>query len=309
LARKVEARNPAADRPAAAATTDKPDDAARYGLLDKLLSTPGETPLDLFKWDLSKDPRLAKLVTPQMIAALIEKGRDEEVAHALINEGLAHFADGRTEDARASLRAVYDRGHGAVSSQIARVILDCIDKFEFISKKPGYTGDAPSPEAAALLRLPMGETEIIQAAGALLRKVYPEKAVTKALQDLASAARVTTKRRAKAKPRLKWGKNNLPDEDPATFAWRAYQAEAKAGTLHRGLIGQEDEALAVKLGNWLRTHKMPEGIDIPTKPEWNTRQLEKLGIAASSNDDPAALATLRLYEVARKRRERTAAPD
>ncbi|WP_158920934.1 hypothetical protein [Acidisphaera sp. S103] len=86
---------------------------------------------------------------------------------------------------------------------------------------------------------------------------------------------VQTTKRARAKPRLKWGKDNRLDENPAAFAWRAYQTEAKAGTLHRGVIGHEDKPLAIKLANWLRSNPVPDGIDIPTKPEWNTRQLAK----------------------------------
>ena len=106
--------------------------------------------------------------------------------------------------------------------------------------------------------------------------------------------------RADAEPRLKWKKDALPGENPAAFAWRAYQAEAKAGTLHRGLIAQEDKDLAVKLANWLRTYDMPEGFDIPTKPEWNTRQLPKLSGEAERE-------VLRLFEVARKRKSKLAA--
>jgi len=131
----------------------------------------------------------------------------------------------------------------------------------------------------------------------------PVEVVTETLAKLrAKAARETTARAA-AKPRLKWNKDNRPDEDPAHFAWRAYQAEAEAGTLHRGLIGQEDKLLRRDLNNWLRTHPMPEGIDIPTKPEWNTRQLGKLGIEAGEPPE-----TARLYEVAKKRRQRSAQP-
>jgi hypothetical protein len=113
-----------------------------------------------------------------------------------------------------------------------------------------------------------------------------------------AAARETTAR-VTATPRLKWDRDRLPDENPATFAWRAYAEEAKAGTLHRGLIGREDKPLAVKLASWLRTHDMPEGIDIPTKPEWNERQLAKLG----EPPRPARIRTdqTRLYEAARYR--------
>jgi hypothetical protein len=85
--------------------------------------------------------------------------------------------------------------------------------------------------------------------------------------------------RGEASPRLKWGTDNRTDENPAAFAWRAYQAEAKAGTLHMGLIRQDDRRngteLAVKLVSWLRSpanrQQVPEGFDIPTKPEWLKR--------------------------------------
>jgi hypothetical protein len=50
---------------------------------------------------------------------------------------------------------------------------------------------------------------------------------------------------ASATPRLKWGKNNAPDENPAAFAWRAYQAEAKAGTLHMGITRQAEAGKAM----------------------------------------------------------------
>lgn len=100
--------------------------------------------------------------------------------------------------------------------------------------------------------------------------------------------------RAKAKPRLKWEADRKADEDPATFAWRAYAAEAKAGTLHRGVIYSEDRELHRRLNSWLRSHDMPEGIDIPTLPEWNTRQLSKLA-------ESDAREALRLDAVARRR--------
>jgi len=74
--------------------------------------------------------------------------------------------------------------------------------------------------------------------------------------------------------RLKWDTDRQPGEGPAQFAWRAYAAEAAAGTLHRGIIHSEDEPLYWKLIVWLRSHPMPSGIEIPTKPEWNTRQIE-----------------------------------
>jgi hypothetical protein len=125
-----------------------------------------------------------------------------------------------------------------------------------------------------------------------------ESAIETLEREAKKAAREATVR-AKEQPRLKWDKDRLPDENPAAFAWRAYQAEAKARTLHRGLIGQEDKLLRRDLNNWLRTHAMPDGIDIPTLPEWNTRRLAE----AENAPRPVRVMTEegRLYEAARYR--------
>jgi hypothetical protein len=106
---------------------------------------------------------------------------------------------------------------------------------------------------------------------------------------------------APAAPRLKWDVDRDPDETPAAFAWRAYAAEAKAGTLHRGVIAHEDKLLHKKLSNWLRTYPMPEGIDIPTETQWNTQQLAKAA------PDEAAREAIRLNAVAKTRASRAAA--
>jgi hypothetical protein len=74
--------------------------------------------------------------------------------------------------------------------------------------------------------------------------------------------------------RLRWVADRKQGENPAQFAWRAYADEAAAGALHRGIIFGEDEALYWKLIVWLRSHPMPNGIDIPTKSEWYSRQIE-----------------------------------
>jgi hypothetical protein len=118
------------------------------------------------------------------------------------------------------------------------------------------------------------ETAILYAVSDLLSRIYPRERVEKALGDLATAERETTSR-ATAAPRLKWETDRLPDENPAAFAWRAYEPEAKAGTLHRGIIYSEDRELHRRLNSWLRSHAMPEGIDIPTRPEWNDRQVAR----------------------------------
>ena len=108
--------------------------------------------------------------------------------------------------------------------------------------------------------------------------------------------------RTNPKPRALWDSRKGADAklSPPEFIAKHYAAEMAAGTLHRGVIAQYDKPLAVKLANWLRTHPMPEGIDIPTLPEWNTRQLGKLKGEAERD-------VLRLYEVARKRKSKQAA--
>jgi hypothetical protein len=121
---------------------------------------------------------------------------------------------------------------------------------------------------------------------------------------MGATARETTGR-ATGEPRPLWPDDALPEErdNPAAFAWRAYAVEAAAGTLHLGVIRQEDEPLAVKLVSWLRSpanrKQVPEGFDIPTKPEWNTRRLAKL------RDDPGSREVIQLLRVERDRAERT----
>jgi ApaG protein len=80
--------------------------------------------------------------------------------------------------------------------------------------------------------------------------------------------------KAAVTPRPVWEKNGSYANKPAEFVAFAYAPEMKAGTLHRGVIAQDNPDLAVKLASWLRHNDMPEDIDIPTKPEWNTRQLD-----------------------------------
>jgi tetratricopeptide (TPR) repeat protein len=159
------------------------------------------------------------------------------------------------------------------------------------SNNPGYTRtDMDNAAAFAAAARTFSEREL---------KEYVQKG------EVAAAVlreRETTSRSATATPRLKWDTDRLPDENPATFAWRAYAAEAKAGTLHRGVIYSEDRELHRRLNSWLRSHPMPEGIDIPAKPEWNTRQLAKLG------DDAAAQEVIRLVRVATRRAERAKHP-
>jgi tetratricopeptide (TPR) repeat protein len=206
---------------------------------------------------------------------------------------------GRGHAVRAALLMVLDRGAEALAAADRAIELEPEGRANYAvtlravillkigeSKKSDYTDDIMDDAAKAC-------KPAADYFGLSIEKVR------RALEALRAAERETTGR-ATAEPRLKWEKDALPDEDPATFAWRAYQAEAKAGTLHRGVIGQEDKALSVKLANWLRTHDMPEGIDIPTKPEWNTRQLAEAG-------DTGLRAAYRLSEVARRRKGKPSA--
>jgi hypothetical protein len=143
------------------------------------------------------------------------------------------------------------------------------------------------------------------------RLKLPFAVAKKAIEERAAQAARETTGHATAAPRLKWEQDRLPDENPAAFAWRAYQAEAQAGTLHRGIIYSEDRELHRRLNSWLRSHAMPEGIDIPTKPEWITRQ------ADAGRAKPAPVASRprteeqRLYDAlaSRRYRARHGSPD
>lgn len=100
-------------------------------------------------------------------------------------------------------------------------------------------------------------------------------------------------------PRPLWRKRKNIDATltPAAFVAKYYAAEMAAGTLHRAMI--EDRILVRDLTNWLRTNDMPEGIDIPTYPQWNKRQLDALGI--TKRFDVAAREIARLHAVAKER--------
>jgi hypothetical protein len=153
------------------------------------------------------------------------------------------------------------------------------------SKKPAHTGEKHGGTVG-------DETAILHAASDMLSRIYPRERVERALEDLAAnAARETTSRSATATPRLQWERDRMADENPAHFA-------ARAGYEHRGMIYSEDRELHRRLNSWLRSHDWPEGVRyVPTLPEWNTRQLVKLG-----KDD--AREALRLDAVARRRAAR-----
>ena len=80
--------------------------------------------------------------------------------------------------------------------------------------------------------------------------------------------------KAAVTPRPQWDKEGKFGNRPADFIAIAFRPEMLAKTLHRGVVAAEQKDLAVKLASWLRSHEMPKGVDIPTQPEWNTRQLE-----------------------------------
>lgn len=109
----------------------------------------------------------------------------------------------------------------------------------------------------------------------------------------------------KVKSRPKWENRNGADAKltPPEFIAKHYADEMAAGTLHRGVIAQEDKPLAVKLASWLRSHLMPDGVDIPTKPEWVTRQIEA-GKAKQAAAPRPRTEEQRIYDALQNRRRR-----
>lgn len=104
--------------------------------------------------------------------------------------------------------------------------------------------------------------------------------------------------KAAVTPRPQWDKEGEFGNRPADFIAVAFRPEMLAKTLHRGVVAAEQPTLLTKLVSWLRSHDMPEGVDIPTKPEWNTRQLAKINgrpLRAMRSDE------MRLYQAARYR--------
>jgi hypothetical protein len=172
-------------------------------------------------------------------------------------------------------------------------------------KNPGHTGDHLPLGSADIEQTTMGEELTEDELITLARTLRDDKrdVAIRLLKQLA-AGEITAREntaRATEPPRLKWETDRRPNENPAAFAWRAYAVEAAAGTLHRGVIHAEDPELHRRLNSWLRSHPMPEAIDIPTKPEWNTRQIE------AGRAKPAARPRTegqRLYDVNRVRRQR-----
>jgi tetratricopeptide (TPR) repeat protein len=127
------------------------------------------------------------------------------------------------------------------------------------------------------------------------------KDVVKAIGSLAADAARENTERARVEARPKWETDRAPDDNPASFAARAYAAEMAAGTLHRGIIRRDDPELHRRLNSWLRSNAMPEGMDIPTLPEWNTRELAKRREPPPSGRRTVRTQRGRLYDAARYR--------
>ncbi len=125
----------------------------------------------------------------------------------------------------------------------------------------------------------------------------------RAAVEVLAARHVRVKTVTTPQKRLIWANDRLEDEDPVAFTLRAYATEYAVGMLHRRLIGKEDPVLRGRLETWIRSNGLPPGVDIPTMPEWNTKQMEKLGLSQDTSD-PATRAAIRLYAAAQKRAQR-----
>jgi tetratricopeptide (TPR) repeat protein len=215
----------------------------------------------------------------------------DDVAAAFINKAALLHAQGRDGEAATVYRSALDRFRR--DDDIVNRIVDALAATIAERHKSVYTTGS------------MNEAARIQAAAELLSTVYPVDAVGKALEDLAAHAGRSTTQRATAKPRAKWENRTGADADlsPPEFTAKHYAAEMANGTLHRGVIAQEDKPLAVKLASWLRSKPMPEGIDIPTKPEWITRQAEA-GKAKQASAVRPRTEGQRIYDALRNRRRR-----
>ncbi|HUY68993.1 MAG TPA: hypothetical protein VMV79_06795 [Alphaproteobacteria bacterium] len=102
--------------------------------------------------------------------------------------------------------------------------------------------------------------------------------------------------------RKKWKERSGADADmvPEEFVRTYYAAEISSGEIHRGLIRREDPALYWKLYN----DGLWDSLNIPTKPQHNTKLLEnwKAGAAITPRE------AIRLYELERKRTRRATRP-
>lgn len=201
--------------------------------------------------------------------------------------------------------AIAARSNEPVTMRVAEKLQAVLERKIGESEKPEYTGRHGGPVGDDLERV---KANIFARVDNMPSDRLP--ALAKLIDEFERTnGEVAASQPAKQSPRPKWPQDALPGENPAYFAWRAYAVEAAAGTLHLGVIRQENEALAVKLVSWLRSpanrKQVPEGFDIPTKPEWNTRQIE----AGKAKPAPAPRTEgQRLYDAVVKRRARESAP-
>lgn len=124
--------------------------------------------------------------------------------------------------------------------------------------------------------------------------------------------------------RPRWANRSGSDKKltPSEFIRKYYVTEIEEGSLHRGIIHQEDKSLYIALANWLRNHDLPSDLNIPTYIEWNTQKLAEIEAIespsqvittlkhlASEQNRPEADETVRLHNVARKRRAKRRQQD
>jgi tetratricopeptide (TPR) repeat protein len=299
----------------------KPDYAVAYYNLGDALSVKGDFPkaIAALRHAIKIDPDFADAHfllasclyrTGQLVPAIKSYNESlriqQDYGPSLCGLGMAF---GRNGDIAASIAAFGNALQAAPDDEHDDIVKIALDTFDYYSAQSGIIASDDDTEHIVKVITTdytfgsmgdaTGDFEAIAAARGLSVAELSEAidnytAARSALTARDNTARVT------APPRLKWEPGRQPDENPAQFAWRAYQAEAKAGTLHRGVIYREDRELHRRLNSWLRSNEMPEGIDVPTLPEWNTRQIEAAkagGKPLSAPSTPEA----RLREAARYR--------
>jgi hypothetical protein len=105
-----------------------------------------------------------------------------------------------------------------------------------------------------------------------------------------------------------WLERENRKETPAEFIKREYTPWLGKG-LTQAHIRHLDRSLYMALHQWLRWHELPPDLDLPTKKEMNDRKLRQLGEeplkalpSKGATLSPEMRESLRLYEVARRRR-------
>lgn len=205
-------------------------------------------------------------------------------------------------------------------------------KDELVSREADYNRGTPSPEAAAPQPFPMEEREtIIQSAAELLSRVYPKKAVKKALADLAASAAGETTERAPAelrparrgstpifategnaalavvveavtlaKPKLRdWIEAREQGAILSDFIKEKFETELASGEMHRGLLSRYEE-LQSDFYSLSRSKLFPAWLmAIPLKTEWNKRQVAEGKVRPKRPSLPRTDET-RAYERQRK---------